>query len=80
MTLQGQESASSFAKLSLQNPQGCLHAFWLDNIQPNSLKGLIFSGFLSNAITIHECLPHALFARSSKFCAFSYHVIELGKH
>lgn len=49
MTSLGQEGASSFAKSSLQDPQGCLHAFWLYNIKSSSRQGLIFPGFPSNA-------------------------------
>lgn len=77
MTLQGQESASSFAKLGLKNLQGCSRAFWLDNIELSSLQGFIFPSFLSNVITIHEWLPHALCARLLKFCVFSFYVKEL---
>lgn len=64
-------------KLGLKNLQGCSCAFWLDNIELSSLQGFIFPSFLSNVITIHEWLPHALCARLFKFCVFSFYVKEL---
>lgn len=80
MTWQGQEGISSFAKWSLQGPQGCWHALWLYNIESSSLPASIFPSCPSNAIMAHKPLPCALCARPPNNCAFSYHTKELEKH